>query len=150
MRSTVNAFRALDLRCHALLRDAPLHDVWTMALRGGGPGRTMRDVFAIATPRAARPPAVRALLALRGALGRLFRLDAPRPDVADVSYVRRLSDDDRARSLFAPGTMRGSFRVLYEFADEAVYELRNATVHAFLAQALRPSGDGYKIGRAHV
>jgi hypothetical protein len=139
-------FRALDLRCHALLHDVPLHDVWVIELAGGGPDRTMRDVHAIAEGRRTRAPLlVRALFALRFALGRLFRLDAPRRDPLAHSYLQRLTDDDRARSLVTPGRMGGSFRTLYVFPDEALVEVRNATVHAFLANALRPNGTGYTL-----
>ena len=140
-------FAALDLRCHSLLSDVPLHDVWVIDLAGGGPGRTMRDLETIGSPgRAGRLPFLtRALFALRFALGRAFGWDRPRPDADAHSYLHRLTDDDRARSLLAPGTMRGIFRMLYVFADESVGEIRNATVHAFLVMALRPRGDGYRL-----
>ncbi len=42
-------------------------------------------------------------------------------------------------------TRDGPFRVLYVFGNEAVYELRNATVHAFLALVLTPSPGGYTL-----
>ncbi len=139
-------FRALDLRCHALLRDAPLHDVWVIDLVGGGPGRTMRDVIAIASPGAGRPPfVVRALLALRFLIGRVFGWDHARRDPLAESYLHRLTTEDRARSLVTPGTRRGIFRTLYLFDDEAVDEARNATVHAFLVSALRPQPGGYRL-----
>lgn len=140
-------FRALELRCHALLRDVPLHDVWVLDLTGGGPGRTMRDVDAIASPgrEGGLPLAIRALFALRFALGRLFRWDTPRRGAGADSYLHRLTDDDRARSLLPSGTARGIFRLLYLFADETVAETRNATVHAFLVMALRPRADGYRL-----
>jgi len=35
--------------------------------------------------------------------------------------------------------------VLYVFDDEALSELRNATVHAFLALALTPTAGGYTL-----
>jgi hypothetical protein len=139
-------FRALALRCHALLDDVPLHDVWVIDLAGGGPGRTMRDVLAVASPGTGSTPfAVRTLFALRFALGRVFRWDRPQRDALAQSYVHRLTDDDRARSLVPPGTPRGIFRTLYVFADEAAAETRNATVHAFLVTALQPRGDGYRL-----
>jgi len=145
--TAADEFRALDLRCHTLLRDAPLHDVWVIDLAGGGSGRTMRDVDAIAAPERARPAPiiVRALFALRFALGRVFGWDRPARAPHVHSYLRRLTDEDRARSLVPPGTARGIFRLLYLFADEAVAETRNATVHAFLAMALRPRPDGYRL-----
>ena len=142
--SPAHAFQALDLRCHALLRDVPLHDVWVIELAGGGAGRTMRDVEAVSTTRQRSLP-VRTLFAVRLALGRLFRLDGPQRDDSTRSYLRHLTDDDRARSQVTPGTMRGSFRTLYLFAQEALVEVRNATVHAFLATALRPHEGGYTL-----
>jgi hypothetical protein len=39
----------------------------------------------------------------------------------------------------------GAFRFLYELDDEALLEIRNATVHAFLCTALRPSDTGYRL-----
>ena len=146
-RATAEEFGALDLRCHALLADVPLHDVWVVDLPGGASGLTMQDVDAIATPgRAGRPPlAVRALFALRWALGRAFRWDAPRRQDAAGSYRDRLTDDDRARSMAPPGTVRGIFRLLYLFADETAMETRNATVHAFLVMALRRRLGGYRL-----
>lgn len=127
-----------------MLHDVPLHDVWVIELDGGGPGRTMRDVEVVASTRRRSLP-VRALFVVRLVLGRLFRLDGPRHETPTESYLRRLTDDDRARSEVTPGTMRGSFRTLYLFADEALAEVRNGTVHAFLATALRPRPDGYTL-----
>lgn len=145
-RAAPEEFLGLSLRCHALLRDVPLHDVWVTDLTGGGPGRTMLDVNKIAMPGGGTPPLpVRALLALRFAIGRLFGWDAPQRDRSSESYLHRLTDEDRARSLVAPGTLRGIFRTLYVFAEEAVVEARNATVHAFLVSALQPRAGGYRL-----
>jgi hypothetical protein len=143
----VDEFRALPLRCHTFLHDVPLHDVWRIDLAGGGPGRTMQDVDAIALPRrdASLSLPARGLFALRFGLGRVFGWDRPRPDQRASSYLHRLTGDDRARSLRPPGSMRGLFRMLYSFPDEAVGEVRNATVHGFFVMALRPRGDGYRL-----
>lgn len=87
--------------------------------------------------------AVRALFALRFALGRLFRWDDPRHDPPDASYAHRLTDDDRVRSRIVPGTREGAFRTLYASDDEIIGELRNATVHGFLVLTLtRPHDRG--------
>ena len=66
-------FQRLNLRCHALLSDVPLHDVWAIPLNGGGPGRSIEDARAILFGDC-RPPnfVVRGLFALRSALGRVF------------------------------------------------------------------------------
>ena len=147
MRVKPAEFQKLDLRCHALLSDVPLHDVWAIPLHGGGPGLSMRDARAILFgdrgPRS--NVAVRGLFALRWALGRAFGWDDERHDPPDMSYVHRLAEVDRSRSQVRPGTREGPFRVLYVLGDEALSELRNATVHAFLALALAPSPGGYTL-----
>jgi hypothetical protein len=136
-------FRALDLRVHALLADVPLHDVFCVELPGGGPGRTLADLpdlvpGAGASPGAELPLAARLLFVLRGWLGRLFGWDAGRHAAPAESFEGRLLPEDRERSLEPSGAARGAFRTLYRFDRESLLEVRNATVHAFLASALEP------------
>jgi uncharacterized protein DUF2867 len=146
MRVKPADFQRLNLRCHALLSDVPLHDVWAIPLSGGGPGRSIQDAREILFGER-RPPnlAVRGLFSLRWALGRAFGWDDERHDPPGGSYVDRLAEADRSRSRVAPGTREGHFRVLYVFGEEALSELRNGTVHAFLALALTPSPGGYVV-----
>src|SRR5215204_3303752 len=131
-------FLALHLRCHALLGDVALHDVWAVPLPGGGPARTVNQLRAalVGDTRPVANAAVRALFALRWWLGRAFRLDAEHHDPSGASYLHRLTNADRLQSQVSPGTRLGRFRVLYVFDNEGVGEIRNATVHAFLALAL--------------
>ena len=147
MRVTPAEFRRVNLRCHSLLADVPLHDVWAIPLDGGGPGRTIRDAHAImfGSRRATAKPAVRVLFRLRWALGRAFGWDDERNDPTALSYVHRLSEADRLQSEVRPGTREGPFRVLYVFANEALSELRNATMHGFMALALVPRQEGYTL-----
>ena len=146
MRVKPAAFQKLNLRCHSLLSDVPLHDVWAIPLNGGGPGRTIQDARSILF--GGEPPpnvAYRGLFALRWAIGRAFGWDDERHDSPGVSYVHRLSEADRSQSQVPPGTRETPFRVLYVLGDEALSELHNATVHAFLALALAPSPGGYTL-----
>jgi Protein of unknown function (DUF2867) len=147
MRAKPAEFQKLNLRCHALLSDVPFHDVWAIPLTGGGPGRSVREARAILFGDGVRQLnfAVRGLFALRSALGRAFGWDDERHDPPGVSYVHRLAEADRLQSQLPPGTREGPFRVLYVFNDESLSELRNATVHAFLALALTPSPGGYTL-----
>jgi hypothetical protein len=147
MRVKPADFQKLDLRCHALLSDVSLHDVWAISLNGGGPGRSIQDARAILFgDRRSSNVAVRGLFALRSALGRAFGWDDERHDPPGMSYVHRLTEADRSRSQVPPGTREGPFRVLYVLgACEALSELRNATVHAFLALALTPRPGGYTL-----
>jgi hypothetical protein len=147
LRVDPSEFRELELRCHDLLADVPLHDVWRIPLEGGGPNRTMTHVLAVSPFRraASSNPVVRGLFELRRGLGGLFGWDEKRHDVAAESYLHRLGEEDRARSLVSPGSAEGPFRMLFLFPAEAVAEIHNATVHAFLAMALRPRADGYDL-----
>ena len=150
MRVDPADFQKLDLRCHALLSDVPLHDVWAIPLHDGGPGRTMEDFRALMYGgRRPRPNvAVRALFALRWCLGRVFRWDDERHDPAGASYIHRLTEADRLQSLVPPGTRDGRFRVLYVLPHEAVSEIVNATVHGFLVLTLTHRQQGYVVHAA--
>ena len=145
MRVKPADFQRLNLRCHTLLSDVPLHDVWAIPLNGGGPGRSIQDARAILFGDLPPNFAVRGLFTLRLALGRAFGWDDERHDPPSGSYVNRLAEADRSQSQVAPGTREGPFRVLYVLGEEALSELHNATVHAFLALALTPSPGGYTL-----
>ena len=147
MHADLREYRQLDLRAHSLLADVPLHDVWLLELEGGGEGRTIEDVRRCFTPQTVTTAnaAVRTLFAIRRMLGRVFDWDkGPQQWDAD-RYVHRLSDDDRARSLVAPGTDDGLMRIVYVFPFESLSEVRNATVHAFSCFALRPTMTAYRL-----
>jgi hypothetical protein len=140
-------FRALPLEVHALLQDVPLRDVSAIDLPGGGPSRTLSDIRALIPSGGLlrANPVTRALFDLRLWLGRVFGWDRPELDGAETSYLPRVSEALRARSSVAPGTMEEGFRLLYLLGGESLAEIRNATVHAFLCAALRPSPDGYRL-----
>jgi hypothetical protein len=96
-------FLELPLRVHSFLRDVPLHDVWVIDLPGGREGITLQEFRS--RSRAERtediPYATKALLQLRFLLGRIFRLDTPRPGAQGaVSSVPRAESD--ASFLIAP------------------------------------------------
>jgi hypothetical protein len=144
MRIDPREFRARPLRAHALLHDVPLEDAWAIPLPDGGAGRTIRDLQAVmGAGFQAAPAVVQGLFRLRGRIGALLGWDRPRPDDDAESYAHRLGPADRARSLVAPGTPDGHFRLLYQFEDEQLSEVRNATVHAFVSLSMTPTPDGY-------
>jgi len=147
VRVSSSEFCALDLRAHEFLSDAPLHDVWRIQLRGGGPSLTLPqvlDAFADVA-RSGAGPVARALFGLRSLLGRAFGWDREVADAAARSYLNRLSDDDRARSLEAPGSKRFFWTTLYSFEQEGVGEVINRTVHSFLLFALVPAAGGHTL-----
>jgi len=135
----------LDLAAHGLLSDVPLHDVWFVDLPGGGAGRTVAEVRDLLGHQAVTRanPVVRALFALRAGLGRLFGWDDESTAATQPSLD--IGDELRARSLSASGAADGPFHLVYELERESLSEIRNRTVHAFLALALIPQGQGYRL-----
>ncbi len=145
MRVDSAEFEALRLRTHEFLSDVPLHDIWRLRLLGGGPGHTVRDMVTMFVDAESTGvnPVSRALFALRRMMGRAFGWDRETPNARTLSYVNRVTTEDRARSLEAPGSKRGFWTVVYTFEREALGEVINRTVHAFLLFALEPAADGY-------
>ena len=138
-------FRRLTLRAHEFLADVPLHDVWRFRLYGGGPDATVRDAIVQFVKQEASgiSRSARVLFAIRAGLGRLFRWDREDPRAHRRSYVHHLSPEDRNRSVDEPGSPRGFWKCVYTFDHEALGEVINRTVHAFLLFALEPAPDGY-------
>jgi hypothetical protein len=130
-RADAAEYERLDLRAHALLADVPLHDVWQVELPGGPPDASIDAVrrYLRFDAIARLNPVVRALFALRGALGRLFRWDSPEP---------RPSGAD-------PAERDGPFRIVHRSRFEVVGEIRNRTVHAFSVMALARHGAGHRF-----
>ena len=147
MRVPREQFRSLSLEVHGLLRDVPLHDVTVVDLPGGGAGRTMADVRSLIARENVRAanPIVRGLFALRTLLGRLCGWDAKRHVHPETSSLHRLSSDITRRSALPPGSPDGPFRILYVLERESLAEVRNATVHAFLASVLTETPSGYRL-----
>jgi Protein of unknown function (DUF2867) len=140
-------FLDLPLRVHSFLRDVPLHDVWVVDLPGGPEGITLQEFRSRGDGErtADIPSAAMALLRLRFFLGRIFRLDTPKPAQKSASYVRLLDEADRVGSIVRPGSKDDPFDVVYAFQNEMLLELINATVHAFWAQTLARTSAGYRL-----
>jgi Protein of unknown function (DUF2867) len=143
MRVPPNEYLHLKLRAHELLRDIPLYDVTIVDLPGGGTGRSVADIRALAST-AAPSRVAKALFGLRFFLGRVFGWDRERM-LPERSMLARLSERDRRDSQIPSGTADGPFLMLYQFPGEALAEIRNATVHGFLCTALAPTATGYRM-----
>ena len=141
-------YRALPLRAHALLADVPLHDVWAVDLPRVRAGVTLDEFHRLLSQHrliGRLPPPARSLFGLRFFLGRIFRLDGQPKGAGAASFARGLTAEDRARSLLAPGTPEGLFRVVYRFENELLLEMHNRTVHAALLMALAETEAGYRF-----
>ena len=154
MRESTEEFRRKALRVHAFLHDVPLHDVWSFNLRGGEE-RTLEDFQALISSQSMQTVnnAVNGLFRLRLSMGRRLGWDPEEDKHTEGSYVGRLTDDDRRRSLEEPGAVSRisgplSMRwppVVYAFENESLYEIMNATGHHFLHMSMEPSKEGYIV-----
>src|SRR5206468_4578276 len=88
---------------------------------------------------------VRMLLDIRFFVGRFFSWDREPAGTARNTFTTRLTDTDHSRSLAAPGTRDGFFRVVYRFDNEQLVELINRTVHAAALTALVETATAYRF-----
>jgi len=136
-------YNSLDLRMHGLLADVPLNDVWVARLRGGPPGMTMEDLrwLLVEGFRQNLNTGFVAVAGLRELLGSVFRWDDEDCHHPEASFVHRLTEADRDRSLTGPDESL----FVYAFEHEALMEIRNCTVHALIGIALARVDDGYDL-----
>jgi len=150
VRVPAREFLQLRLLVHEVLRGVPLRDVTAVELSGGGPGRSVSDVRTLFGSERAEDASlpVRALFALRWKLGRWLGWDAESHSIEShhrESYVQRVWPELASRSWVAPGTREGAWVVLYVLEREALTEIRNATVHAFMSLSLVERPGGYRV-----
>jgi hypothetical protein len=134
-------YERLPLRVHTFLTGVPLHDTWSVDLPRWRAGVTLHEFLRMANNCALAmcacsnssalftpSPLVPILLDIRFFIGRIFGWDNEPATI--VIFATRLTDADRSKSLIAPGTRDGFFRVVYRFENEQLLELINRTAHA--------------------
>jgi len=145
-RISAQEFERLPLRVHDVLAGVPLHDVWAVDLPRTRPGISLDEFLRATGSRPFAPsPIVRALLAMRFFVGRLFGWDHESGIAEPATFTARLSPADRSRSLVRAGTREGPFRVVYQFENEQLLELINRTAHAAALSALVEGGNAYRF-----
>lgn len=156
MTPAAAAHRARPWRVHAIAADFALLDLWEVPLDADPARDSFADFLGVfVAAGAATWPVYRlratpgdavhggllvgaaALIRLRRLLGRLFALDADRalaiPGRREHRVRERLEASDRARDTgLLPARVGGAFEPVYAFADEALLEIANRTIHALL------------------
>jgi hypothetical protein len=147
IRIAPDDFRTLPLEVHSFLQGVPLHDVSAIDLPATEHDFTLQDLREkMKSVDVTKSNAlVSALFGLRFLLGKLLGWDNNSGQREPESYMERITAGHREQSSVAPGTMEGAFRLLYIFSNESLSEIRNATVHAFLSNALLPTESGYRF-----
>ncbi|MGH9885367.1 MAG: DUF2867 domain-containing protein [bacterium] len=139
MRSTASAHRAHAWRVHTLAPDFELVDVWKFDVQtdSGHGFDAFLDVFWEVMGTLKEHPLSRLRMAVGSVLGWDEKPDTHTiPGCNERAVVERLDAADRARnrvSASGPSSPPGlAVRPVYRFADEALYEISNETVHALL------------------
>ena len=139
-------FERLPFRVHDFLADVPLHDAWAVDLPCAQPGITLVDFLAATQGRPFRPSfMVRALLAIRFAVGRPLGWDRKPSTAVRETFASRLTSADISKSLAPAGTPAGLFQVVYRFENEQLLEVINRTVHGAALSALVETPRGYRF-----
>jgi len=144
-----DGFKQKSLRVHSFLAGIPLRTLKRVDLPGGRPAMTIAEISRIIgfgdQVEVETGPVTNALFWVRTLIGRLLHWDDAKELTESVSYLPRLSEDDRACSVIAPGTEQGISRVLYCFENEYLAEIVNRTVHCFWLLASERTATGYAL-----
>jgi hypothetical protein len=145
----VEMFRQKSLRAHSFLACIPLRTLERVELPGGREGMTLGEISGVVgfggDVEMEVGPITQALFRLRTLIGRILRWDEAKELVESVSFISRLNEEDRARSLIAPGKPAGISRILYQFENEMLGEIVNRTVHCFWLMATERIANGYAL-----
>ena len=142
-------FRQKSLRAHSFLNGIPLHSLDRVDLPGGRAGMTLQEISGVVGFNGEAEMNVgritQSLFWLRGLIGRILHWDDAPKLVESRTYLDRLTDEDRARTLVAPGQAAGISRILYLFENEMLGEIINRTVHCFWLLASERTAHGYTL-----
>lgn len=142
-------YRQKPLRVHIVLAGIPLRTLERVELPGGREGMTIEEISGVVgfggEVEMEVGPVTQALFRLRTLIGRILRWDEAKELVESVSFIPRLNEEDRARSLIAPGKPAGISRILYQFENEMLGEIINRTVHCFWVMATERTANGYAL-----
>jgi hypothetical protein len=145
-------FRQRLLRVHGFLADVPMHSLDCLELPGGDAGMTLQEISDVVgfggEAEMEVNPLTQGLFQLRALIGGILNWDEAQELVTSVSYLSKLSEEDRARSHVAPGKAVGISRILYQFDDEMLAEIVNRTVHCFWVMASERTANGYRLWMA--
>ena len=145
----IEAYRQKPLRVHSFLAGIPLRTLERVELPGGREGMTIEEISGVVgfggEVEMEVGPVTEAFFWLRTQIGRILRWDEAQELVGSVSFISRLNEEDRARSLIVPGKPAGISRILYQFENEMLGEIINRTVHCFWLMATERTASGYAL-----
>jgi hypothetical protein len=141
-------FEQISLFAHKFLTGVPLKSLYCLDLPGGRIGMSVLDIkeaVGFNTEQLETGIFTKSLFWLRGLIGGIFGWDAADKLAESVSFLPRLTAEEKARSLVEPGKKEGISRVLFCFENEFAAEIINKTVHCFWVMAKEKTSNGYSL-----
>lgn len=142
-------FKQHSFRTHSFLTGIPLHSLDRVELPGGRKDMTISEISdAVGFNGEAEMKlgvVTQSLFWLRGLIGRIFHWDDAKELSDSVSFISKLTEEDRSRTRITPGQAAGISRILYQFENETLGEIVNRTVHCFWLMASEQTASGYVL-----
>lgn len=142
-------FYEIPLKAHQFLEGVPMHSLDFIELKGGRAGLKMDEIYHITRLNQAedfKPGLITGTLFwLRGLIGKVMGWDNVPELVDKTSWINRLTEEEREKSLIPSGKVESISTIFYCFKNEILFEIINRTVHCFWVLAAEEKFDGYRL-----
>lgn len=149
MDNTEIKFYEIPLKAHEFLNEVPLHSLDFIELKGGRKGMLMDEIYRLTTLNQAENMKfgffTKTLFWLRGLIGKLLGWDDVPEMVKKNSWITKLSEKEREKSLIPSGKVESINTILYCYDHEILFEIINRTVHCFWVIASIETEKGYDL-----
>jgi hypothetical protein len=144
-----NNFDRLPIKAHKFLAGIPIHSLDFIDLRGGKRGMKMNEIYRITGLNQVEEFKfgfmTNTLFWLRGFIGKILRWDDVPELVSTNSWLSRLTDEERNKSIIPSGKIESINTILYCYENEILFEIINRTVHCFWVLAAEEKAAGYGL-----
>lgn len=148
-QTRLDSFNRIPLKAHQFLSDVPMHSLDFVELKGGEKGMKIDEIYRVMSLNQAEEFKfgfiTKTLFDLRGLIGRILKWDDVPELINKHSWISRLSEEEREKSLIESGKVEGINTILYCYENEILFEIINRTVHCFWVLASEEQVDGYDL-----
>ncbi len=142
-------FNKLSIKAHQFLADVPIHSLDFIELKGGRKGMLMDEIYRIIGLNQAEEYKfgfiTDFLFWLRGQIGKILKWDNVPELVNANSWIKKLTQEEREKSLIPTGKVESINTILYCYEKEIMFEIVNRTVHCFWVLAAVEKAGGYDL-----